>query len=560
VGKSENEVNIAKVVSRRRFADEGVMVEFYADNPWAFFEDHIGIGICECGCKKDPQQMEVVEEYSKLIKAKQKYARYLWRVEEKGRFETEGKVYEKEIKELSEEEMEYARKLGLSIRSSKGTGKTRIVALLLIHFMCCYGTDLLNLMTAPKYDQLEDNLISAVVQWISHARRVFGNSSWVYQWLDVQKGKIYRKVGLDKNEIGRMCVSLARTTKQNAPESEQKSALSGFHAKYMMIIADECYGIPDPVYEAFRTTLTKEVNFAIILGNPTTNMGYANESWEDRPDGKTSPKYWINIQMDTENTTLVTEEYKRSIQDEYSFYPNLLRVYYYGLPPLEEEGSLMSFTNISLCMEQVEIPDIVWNTAPITMTMDIGMGGDTSSICIKQGIKVLRLEERICKDTDENIEFGKEFIFSYNAVLVGVDNIGVGKGVYDGLRKLFPSRVRAICVSEPSRKKQYLNKRAEYYMALAQNVNKRALILPLNIKLKGELNIVKLIKDKTPIQIIGKKEMRKALKSASPNLGDVLMMQEAFDVAEIKQMQEVNDEEERYGRRENQIEGSFMSV
>ena len=336
------------------------------------------------------------------------------------------------------------------------------------------------------------------------------------------------------DDIKKNCVTIARTMRKGSNEDNATDTLSGYHSYYQMILVDEVYSVHNSVLTSLRTTMSRPVNFSIMFGNPTTNMGYANDAWG------INSKFWINIQMDLENSIIVSETYKKGVYEEYKPYPNLLRVYYYGLPPLDDEDSIMSFGSICQCCEY-ETDDIFYKEDPVIMTVDIGMGGDPSAIAVRQGMWFREIVEKKCFNTEENEDFIEQYMFLYDAIIVGIDNIGVGKGVYDNLKKKYAEKIVGIPFSGAAiDNRKYKNRRAELYFWLAEKVNKLGFKLPNTDKLKGELNVIRMIKDKDMIQIEDKKTIRNRI-GGSTNQADVCAMSMHFQDKMVKLLKESRD-------------------
>ena len=413
--------------------------------------------------------------------------------------------------------------LGISIRAPKGTGKTTVFGWVLIWFMSLFGTDIKNLITAPKLEQLNDNLLSEVSKWLMHARETIGESCFIGKYLEVKDGEIRRVFGINKQDIGKSCVTLCRTSKVNADGSGGLDALSGYHANYQILGIEECYGVHDKVFEPLTTTMTRMCNFAFMIGNPTRNKGYAAASWVKNND------QWLNIQMTLERSGLHSGEYIKRIEREYAGFPNLLRIYRDGLPPLEDDNCLIRWDAILECFELNILRDSV-KTKPIVGMLDVGMGGDNSAVCVMQGNKVLYIGEKKCRDTDENIDYATYIIDMYGIEYFGVDNIGVGKGTFDGLKKLHKGKVKVfgVCASSTSGvdTNEFKNLRAKLIMDLAEDINKCNLDISciedtrLKDKIAGELNSIQLI-NLRPIQVESKEHMRnRGIKS--PNIADAM--------------------------------------
>jgi hypothetical protein len=495
------------------------MIDYYANDCVAFSKDQLCFGHPDSKFKIDHQQVKLWETYQEVILAKQKASR----------------IADGAKEEQSDKDKKYAKLLGIVVRSCKGPGKSAGVAAIIIHFMCFYGRDQLNMTTAPKFDQIVDILFRSIQGLIDESFRILGKASIPWNFLGKQRDRIYKKVGIEKDKWSSTCVMLARTSKASNG-NVNADALQGYHSPYQLIVIEEGWGVPRIVYQALTTTLTKEVNLAIIIGNPTNNDSYPNDAWVS--------EYWLPIQFNLDSSNIITQESKDRIKNEYKNYPNLYRVFVDGLPPLEDNDTIMRFSRICECFN-LELQPETYNKEPKILTFDPGMGGDNSVIGVRQGMKWLEFAERKCVDTDINIDFCKEFITIYNPDRIGVDAIGIGKGVYDGLVKDYGEKVRKVNFNDGQtfKEENFKNKRAELFMKLANSVNAVAMSFPENMRLKGELNAIKLISDKVPLQIISKPDLRKEL-GRSTGLADVCAMSMDFDDIVIKQ--NIVDTAERY--------------
>jgi hypothetical protein len=386
-----------------------------------------------------------------------------------------------------------------------------------------------------------------VQELINESFRILGSGSIPWNFLGKQSDRIYKKAGIEKDKWSTTCVTLARTSKANNGNANA-DALQGYHSPYQLIVIEEGWGVPRIVYQALTTTLTKEVNLCIVVGNPTNNDSYPNDAWES--------EYWLPIQFNLDSSNIITQESKDRIKDEYKNYPNLYRVFVEGLPPLDDDDTVMRFSRITECFELELLPE-QYNTEAVILTLDPGMGGDCSVIGVRQGMKWLEFCERKCVDTDANIDFCREFVSIYKPDRIGVDAIGIGKGVYDGIQKEFGDKVRKVNFNDGQSfvGDKYLNRRAELFMRLAERVNAVAMSFPENMRLKGELNAIKMMRDKVPIQIIPKKELRNML-GRSTGLADVCAMSMDFDDIQIRQ--DISDARENY-RNEIVFDSGFMS-
>lgn len=143
-----------------------------------------------------------------------------------------------------------------SWRSGTGVGKTADVAILILCFMYLFP-DARVVATSTKVDQLKDVLWPELLKWITRSKLKDD-----FQW----NAESVHLVGREKQVF-----AVARTG--NSPE-----AMQGFHADYLLIVADEASGIEDRVFQPLEGTLTGKHNVLVLTGNPTRASGYFFDS------------------------------------------------------------------------------------------------------------------------------------------------------------------------------------------------------------------------------------------------------------------------------------------
>ena len=453
-----------------------------------FVQECIGVGLIDDGKKIDPLQEKVMDTFDYIVACKSKMARGA---------------------KMTPMEKEYANKIGISIDSGRGAGKTSMCAWIIKKWLCCFHNSKV-VVTAPKQDLLRDNMWGEVSKWIMYSKRTLKGSSPLGEWLTVQADKI-----LHKGNPGSW-YAVARTSSKNASDSDKKNTISGYHADFLLIVVDESYGVDDLVYDPLEATLTGKVNIIIIIGNPTKNYGFARETWTKMS------KHWVNFRMNTEESTLVSQEYIERQRERYQGCPNLYRVNILGLPPEEEEGAFISYKAIQ---ESYERELIIHDTVPITICADIGAGRDLSVCVMRQGNRLTILGTKNTKDTMITASWIAELADQYGAVRIGIDGIGVGHGVYDRLVQLGYPTDFINASHRSNNKERYRNLRAELFYKLRNGLNEGRFSIKGEVRYLEELSkelsmIVPKDKETTRnLQIISKKDMK-----YSPNYADAAML------------------------------------
>jgi len=469
----------------------------------------------------DAQQILILNDVNMLIRVREKVALNL---------------------PLTEEEEPYRGKFGISVKSAKGVGKTAILAIILLCMQITLGRHQTNLITAPRKEDLKDKIFSEISHWISHSREKYGENAIVNHLLGLEGLKLYRK-GFgkgDKEAEGKQGVTLGRTCNRNADMAMQQATLQGFHDRYMLLGADESFGIPDAVFEPLITTMTGEVNFAFLIGNPTRNSGYAYDTFNKNKN------YWITRTISAEDSTLVNKEHIRILKEQYRDYPNLYRVNVLGEFPLDEEDALIPFSKIMEAVDlykDLEPNDKRYCDEGIVFGCDIGCGGDLSVVYKRQGIKVDKLGTKNERDTMVTARWIGALSEVNEPTKICVDGIAWGKGVLDRLKELGYSQTCFVDARrKPSDSGRFKNLRAELYIKLAEMFINNQIAIPDDEQLIKELSVLKIVNplgaDK--IQIVSKKDL-KAQGIESPNEADALMMTVFFNDTRLRIQKATND-------------------
>lgn len=478
---------------RQQYVDR---IERWQNSPVSFAKEALGIGVCSCGCQLDWQQEAIMNDCRDMIVARQN--------------KSQGE-------ELTEYQEELCKKFGISVKSGKGVGKTATLAMILIWFNFCFGVNVKSLVTAPKADQLKDNLFGEISKWVGHSRRVYGEDSIVDQVMGTQSLKLFRK-----DNGGKTSWTVGRTCSKSADEATQQATLQGYHDDYQILGADESFGVPTPVFVPVETTMTRQVNFMFLIGNPTKVSGYAYDTFHQYKD------MWLTRTINAEESSLVSKDHLDRLRKRYKDSPNMYRVMVQGKFPLDEPDALIPFHKIMDAVERYE--ELDWNDdrytkQAIVTGWDIGCGGDLSVGMKVQGIKADVVDKLNERDTQVTGRWICDHSDMLEPDFIGIDGIAWGKGAYDFVRAQ-GYRATFVDARKKSHHAMYRNLRAELYMKLAKKFINDEIAIPRDEQLIKELSVLKIVNpdgDITKIQIMSKKDMKKN-GIESPNYADALMM------------------------------------
>jgi len=484
----------------------------WIENPELFLVEAVGINICECKCELDPLQREIYLRFCELVRAKQY----------KGWLEEAGKAVPEEIDRL-------ASKVGASIQSGKGVGKTAICSMVALWFFVCFDRARVVIM-GPKYDQIKKNLWSEISKWIGHAVQVYGDDCLLNDLIEKQTDKIYCK-HVPKVEKGEKWVMFIMTFPKNSDVETQKAAVQGQHDRNMLFLIDEASGVPDHIFEPIESTLTFAVNVIFAIFNPNKNTGWAIET-----QGKMKDK-WVTMQINAENSTLVKKDTIDYMKKKYGVDSNKYRVSVLGLPPLEEEGALIPWSWIQAAKDRYDFFQPAEDD-PYLFGIDVGGGGDDSMLCKRKGGKILSFKKNTSSDTDAVAswvmrEHDMDVMKGEDVDEMSIDMNGIGNGAYHRIKNM-GYRIKGVNVRKAAANSdRFVMIRDELYWRIRCLFEDGDIAIPPDDdELEGELSLLKYDDEagSGKIKVLSKKdaeyrkEMISKLGYKSPNRADALAL------------------------------------
>lgn len=355
-----------------------------------------------------------------------------------------GKVLNAKLKrfqggELTSEEEVIANKLGISVMAGHGLGKERSVALMGLHYQFVlkrYNPK--GVCTAPAGPTLHSTL------WPEFGKVISGSET-LSALFEKQSNRIFLREDKKRGEFSRI---EPRTIQQNSDEDAQGTVLAGIHALGVIYLITEASEVAEPVFKPIEGGLTDPLSLIIMIFNPTKRTGFAAESHTK------NRRQWVCLQWDAR--TLKKEQaekpgrfqwFNSKAQDvlieKYGEDSDVVRIRVYGLPPRQASDTLIHYdAAMAAASRVVEILP----TDPLCIFIDVGGSGDSSGepdpsvITVMRGPRVVRQSKLKNKNTTElsdavAAEVARELIGLPIDVqyAVGVDTIGIGRGVYDQL-------------------------------------------------------------------------------------------------------------------------------
>ena len=509
------------------------LISNWQSNTVAFVQQALGVGCNDDGMQIEPWQIEAMQIFDKIILAKEKASRK---------------------EQLSLEESDLSSKLGITIKSGKGAGKTALFAWLAVKFLTMFSQSKI-LATAPKQDLLRDNLWGEIAKWRRYAQKTHGSNFFVFKNMTVQADKVVMSSATESNN--REWYMVARTASRSASPADQKATLQGYHASYMLVLCDESYGIPDPVFEPLTTTLTGEVNLVVLGGNPGKTHGYAHNTFYGK-----DAKYYCPITVNCETLALITPEHIKRQKEIYIDNPNGYRVNVLGEEPLEDADALIPYSSLTQAKERTYLTQ-EYIDEPTISAADIGAGGDNTAVCHIQGPHVYPIKQYSSPKPEEVIRFITQEAIQNETSRLAIDGIGIGWAVTPALLAEGIDTLSVDVRLSAFDHERFFNLRSELYWKLREAVM-QFLSLPDDDELINQLASIKLDNsgDAKKIKVMSKEKMRKLNGDRSPNKADSLMLAQYFTHSQLKYLkgQKQVDVQERYHTQTIEERSGFMSV
>jgi hypothetical protein len=324
--------------------------------------------------------------------------------------------------EPSEQQKELLRAYGrgdrrISFVSGHNVGKTAGISWITWHAMIT-EFPFIALVTAPTEGQLFNGYFMEVKRW--------------YRKLPLSLQELFEVKGdsIVLRSQPENCYLQVRTSRPEKPE-----ALAGVHLDtgFVLLIADEASGVPDPIFEAASGSMAGHNAMTILTGNPVRTSGLFFDTWHVLAD------MWTKIHASSEESTLVSADFIEDMRRRYGVDSNAYRVRVLGLFPKADDDSVIPFELIEAALHR----EVVANPfAPISWGLDVARKGANRSALAKRQANVQLGTMRWWRDknlmdlaTLVKLEWDGTPL-SMRPVEIMVDAIGMGAGVADRLVQL----------------------------------------------------------------------------------------------------------------------------
>lgn len=410
---------------------------------------------------------------------------------------------------LTAEEAVWAGKMGISVMAGQGLGKERTLALMLLHYVTVLKVyQPKGVCTAPAGPTLFSTL------WPEFGKVIQG-SPVLKQLVEKQSNRIFLREDPTRGEFLRI---EPRTIQQNSNPDEQAVTLAGIHALGVFYGVTEASGVQDAVFRPLEGGLTDPLSLIVLIFNPTRRTGFAAESqgvnrrdwvclhWSGRTlkaEKAESPGRfgWFNAEA---QDVLI-----RKFGDDSDF----VRIRVDGLPPLQASDTLIGYEDVMAATTRTQE---ILPGDPLAIAVDVAGadGGDKSVVVTLRGPQMVGMQEFQNKKTTELADLVaaqvKTEAMSLPAevqIVVGVDVIGIGRGVFENLTDVQLVRsVTGIDVSEvPLDPTRFHRLRDQIYWELREAfVETRTIVIQHDEDLIGQLTSIRWAEVNGKIKIQGK--------------------------------------------------------
>jgi hypothetical protein len=320
------------------------------------------------------------------------------------------------------------------------------------------------------------------------------------------------------------------------PDGDDVTGFQGYHADYILVIADEAGNIPEPLFAGFEAVTVNDTSRVFAIGNPDVHGSYFHGIFK-KPDAQS---VWKRMTISAFQTPAFTgEKVSKDILDnlaskqwvadrakEWGTDSPRYQAKVLGEFADQSEATLFSQTTINNGINCELDPD---DLVPVRLGVDVArFGTDFSAIYSYQGGKVRKVAHWSYTDTVESANRIVHWALELKATEVRIDGVGIGAGVYDMVTHMAMGRFEVVGMignaASPDLDK-WFNARAAWYDTMrAKMLTNKIDIDPDDTNLQDELGIIeyKFSAHRGSLQIESKDDMKKR-GVKSPDFADAAM-------------------------------------
>ena len=389
----------------------------------------------------------------------------------------------------------------VSIRSGHGVGKTTLLAICALWFLCT-RQDCKIPITANSQDQLRDTIWPEIAKW--HRRL----PEPLRLMVEVAAERVFMKNAPDA------AFAVQRTASKERPE-----ALQGFHADHILFLVDEASGIADIVFEVGSGALSTPGAKALLAGNPTRSNGFFYDTHHRLGDR------WKTMRVNSEDVPRARGHIDDIIA-RYGKESNAYRVRVLGEFPTSDDEAVISLESVQAAVDR-KVEKLDW--MPV-WGLDVARFGDDRTCLAKRqanrllepvaswhGHDLMQTVGRVLREYEDTPDEDKP-------AEIMVDVIGLGAGVVDrGNESRLP--VRGVNVGEVAAgRAQYQRLRDELWFRGRDWFADKTVSIPDDRKLISELTAPLYTFTSSGKILVESKDELKRRGFRSPDLADAFLL------------------------------------
>lgn len=225
------------------------------------------------------------------------------------------------------------------------------------------------------------------------------------------------------------------------PSDYNPHAFQGIHATYVLVIIDEACGVHKQFWTAANSIATGRHCRILAIGNPDDPGSYfatvcAGGDWNlIEISAFDSPNFTGEPVPEALAEQLVSDVYVEEIRRDYGEQSPIYISKVGGKFPKDSADGVVRLSKLRACSIPPETPHPPDRLTPVELGIDLGAGGDQTSIRERRGILIGREWTSRSRDSEEVVDLIVEAIHTTGATAAKVDVIGIGWGVVGSLRR-----------------------------------------------------------------------------------------------------------------------------
>lgn len=235
--------------------------------------------------------------------------------------------------------------------------------------------------------------------------------------------------------LGKFLAALGRK-----PPDHVEAAFQGLHARYLLVIFDEAYGIPLHLWNEGSSLASNENARMVAVGNPDGSGTFEDickpgSGWHVVPISyRDTPNFTNETVSDRLREMLISPGWVEDRRNVWGESSALFQAKCEGkFPTVGSPWQVIPHDWASPC-RYLELP--VNPEAPVEAGVDVGAGNDRTVVTIRRGATILHIQQFVSPDPTTTVGAVVQLLREWQVATVKVDSIGVGWGVYGHLRAL----------------------------------------------------------------------------------------------------------------------------